>query len=296
MNRINPDDLAKWEEAGKLTAQVRSYARSIITEGMSILLFSEQVETKIKELGGTLAFPINISFNETAAHDAAAPGDTRVFGKDVVKIDIGAARDGYVGDTAFTVDFTGEYEDLITATRDALNAAITIAKAGTTLGEIGRVIQETIKAKGYSPVVNLSGHGIARYEIHTSPSIPNYSTGSNVQLEEHMIIAIEPFATTGTGKIEEKGRPLIFSQIAGKNVRSPYGRKILQQIQHFQGLPFSLRNLSGSDGAIALGIRELVQQGILREHPPLVEVAKGIVAQSEHSLYIKKEGNIVLTQ
>ncbi len=298
-NIIDPKDAEAWRRAGKLTGQVREYARSIIKEGMGILPFSEAVEGKVKELGATLAFPVNISFNEVAAHDAADIDDRRTFGReDVVKIDIGVSVDGYVGDTAFTHDFSGKHGTLLAATDEALKAAIGTVRAGVTLGEIGAAIEDAITDKGLRPINNLSGHGIMRYEIHTAPTVPNYATGSEVGLEEHMIIAIEPFATDGMGRINESGRALIFSQTASRNVRSQHARKLLRAIEPYKGLPFSLRAVSSvlPRGMLLLAIRELMQQGILRDYPPLVEEGKGLVSQSEHTLLVTKDGCEVLTQ
>ncbi|MEM4756229.1 MAG: type II methionyl aminopeptidase [Candidatus Woesearchaeota archaeon] len=294
---ISEEEYQYWKNAGKLTKQVKEYAKSIAKQGMPIVSFAALVEEKIRLLGAQPAFPINISFNSCAAHDTADQNDTRCFGNDLVKIDLGVAINGYFGDTAFTLDFTTQYRLLVEAAEKALDNAIAIAKPGVTIGKIGKTIQETIQQYGFVPISNLSGHGLARYEIHTEPTIPNYDTGSAVELKKGMILAIEPFATNGHGRIIESGKPRIFSLQNNSQPRSPHARKVLELIKPHKTLPFSLRDFEGkiNEGVLLLGIKELLQQKIVRAYPPLVEISKGMVSQAEHTILITATGCEILT-
>ncbi len=286
---MDEETLAKYVKAGQIAAEAREYGKTLIKKDAKLTDVAEKIEKKIFELGGEPAFPVNLSMNETAAHDTAGPNDERTFGESVVKLDVGAHVDGYVGgDTAVTIDLTEKYSDLVKASEEALNAAIKTVQIGTTLGEIGRAIEETIQGFGYEPVRNLSGHGIGKYIVHQSPSIPNYDTQDTTELEEGMTIAIEPFATDGIGLIHEKGRALIYSLTAKKPVRNPTTRALLKQITEYNGLPFAKRWLSGKIPAfkISFAIREMEQLGMLHSYAPLVEKKEGIVSQKEHSLYI----------
>ena len=89
-------------KAGEIARRVRERARKWLVEGAGWLEFTENVEQKIKDLGGGWAFPLNVSANDAAAHDAARPGDERLFKQgDVIKVDLGVHVEGCIADTAF---------------------------------------------------------------------------------------------------------------------------------------------------------------------------------------------------
>lgn len=282
-------NIEDWKKAGIIAGTARDYGCSLVKKGAKILDVANAIEQKIFDLGGELAFPVNISFDKVAAHDGAFPNDDRVFDKNVVKIDVGAHVNGAIGDTASTVDLTGEYKDLLQASRDALNAALEIVRPGAEIGKIGATIQEVITQKGFAPIRNLAGHGLKEYEVHASPSIPNTATGNKNTLKEGQIIAIEPFATTGDGLIQEAGIASIFSQASTNPVRDKFARKLLAEIKGFNNLPFSSRHLTGSYAQIRMGLLHLKRAGTVREHPPLVEVAGGMVSQAEHTMIVQDE-------
>jgi methionyl aminopeptidase len=108
---------------------------------------------------------------------------------------------GFIGDNACTIDLSGNNAELTKASEDALAAAIAAIKEGITLGEIGQAIEGAITKRGFSPVRNLGGHGLDKYEIHTPPSIPNIANNDPIRLEKGQIVAIEPFATSGAGVV-----------------------------------------------------------------------------------------------
>lgn len=289
------ENLDKWRQAGKIAGQVREYGKSLIKPGASLLEVSDKIEDKIRELGAGMAFPAQISCDHIAAHYCAHPRDDIIFDKQVVCLDVGIEIEGCIGDTACTVDLSGENEKLVNASKDALEAAISIVKVGTTLGEIGKVIQTAITKYGFAPVRNLSGHGIAPYNIHTKPSVPNFDSGEKNILEQGMIVAIEPFATTGKGLIQEAGVSTIFSLIKPKPVRDPFSKKLLQYLERYNGLPFTTRWLYREfpPVKVAFALRELTRIGALHSYPPLVEVQHGIVSQAEHTLYIGDEVEVL---
>ena len=295
---MNQEEIEKWRLAGKITAQVREHAKKIVVPGASLLKVTEELEQMILDLAAELAFPVTMGLNHIAAHYAADFEDEHIFKDEVIKVDLGAQIDGFIGDTAVTIDLSGKYTDLLQAAQEALNNAIKIVKPGVTLGAIGKVIEDTIVSKGFNPVRNLSGHGIQRYEAHTNPSIPNYDTGSNETLKAGTIIAIEPFATTGNGLIKDSNTATIYEQINSRPVRSPIVRKVFAEIKKFNNLPFNYRWLSPqfSVGQIKLAIKQLMKAGNLRDHTPLPEIAGGMVSQFEHTLLITEEGVEVLTK
>ena len=102
---MNDEILEKYLAAGKLAATILKESTQEIRVGRSYLELVESVEARVKNEDADLAFPLNVSLNEDAAHDTASTGDERVFARgDVVKFDLGVQIDGYIADTATTVD------------------------------------------------------------------------------------------------------------------------------------------------------------------------------------------------
>jgi len=289
-------NLNDWKKACEISAKALEYGKNLIVKGMDAFEICKKVDAKIIDLGGNLAFPSQISLNETAAHNC--PIESKILKDEIIKLDVGAEFNSAIGDNACTVDLSGKYGDLVDASRNALNEAIKIIKPGLKIREIGKIIEETIKKHGFTPISNLSGHGLDYNSIHTDPTIPNFDNGNNNQLEEGMIFAIEPFATTGVGKIYESGEGTIYSQVILRPVRSPIERKVLAYISQYKGRPFSLRDLlkTFSEGQLRIALKGLNRQGIIRTYPPLVEAKKGLVSQAEHTVLVTKNGCEVLTK
>ncbi|MBI2657631.1 type II methionyl aminopeptidase [Candidatus Woesearchaeota archaeon] len=282
-------------KAGKISAEALEYGKSLIKKGNSLLDATELIEKKILELGGRPAFPVQFSCNEIAAHFCAEDDDKTIFGEQVVSLDLGVHVDGAIGDNAYTIDLSGRYDELVKAAQKALEEALKIINVGTELREIGKVINDTIRGYGYNPVRNLSGHGLNLYNIHDKPTIPNIDDGNKTKLQKGMAFAVEPFATTGSGVVVEKGLPAVFMLEHPRNVRSPITREILGEIASYDGLPFGKRWLTRKFGAKAnFALRELIQLGMIRLFPPLVESSKGIVTQAEHSVLIDDGGEIIV--
>ncbi len=286
--------LDKYREAGRILTEVREGAVAKVKEGALLLEVAEFVEQSTREKGGEPAFPCNISRNEEAAHATPSIDDETVFGKDIVKIDLGVHVDGYIADSAVTVDLSGENAELVKASEAALNAAIKIIRDGVSTIEIGEVIEHTIRERGYKPVVNLSGHGLARYNAHTPPTIPNVRYEHGAVLKENDVVAIEPFVTGGAGKIAEHGTAEIFSLIKAKPVRVIEAKKLLKAIGEYQGLPFAKRWLPRE--RLDLALRTLRNSGALREYPVLREEGGGLVSQTEHTVIVQKDGCEVTTK
>lgn len=277
-------------KAGKIAAKARDYGVSLITEGALVVDILNKVEDFIQSQGAGIAFPAQISLNTIAAHACSDADDTTVIqASDVVKLDVGAHVNGMIGDTARTVNLSGEYDDLLKASRLALEEASKLFTPGTATGEIGAVIQETISGMGFAPVRNLSGHGLGPFQIHTSPSIPNVAIEESPVLQEGMTVACEPFATNGKGAIQDSGEATVFSFLQARPIRSPIARQVLKRIQSYNGLPFTTRWLSKEFGVgkTRLALKELTRAGIIHGHPPLKEIGDGLVSQHEHSFMVR---------
>lgn len=285
--------IGKYETAGRILASVREETAKRVQVGASMLEVAQFAEDLIREKGGEPAFPINISRNEEAAHATPKKGDAEVFGEDMVKLDIGVHIDGYIADTATTVDLSG-HPDLVEAAEKALEAAIKVIHAGINTAEIGNVIYETITEFGYKPVANLTGHGLGRYLQHIPPAIPNIPTDRGVILEEYQIVAIEPFATNGRGFINEGGSAEIYHLVDEKPIRAPAARTLLKEIADYRTLPFAKRWLKGNHLDFAL--LQLEKNGNISAYPILKEEKGKLVSQAEHTLIVEEDGCRVITK
>lgn len=295
---VEESELEDWRKAGRISAEALDYGRRLIKKGVPLLEVCDAVDAKIVELGAVPSFPSQISVDHIAAHYCPEANDKTVLEAQVCKLDVGACLNGAMGDNAATVDLSGSYPDLVAAADKALAAAIKVVKAGVSLGDVGRAIQETISGYGFSPIRNLSGHGLGKFEIHTKPTVPNFDNGDKTQLQENEAIAIEPFATTGKGVIYESSNPEVFMQASDRQARDPSTRKVLDKIRSYERLPFAKRWLLKEFPAIkvALALKILGQQGIIQSFPPLIEEAKGIVSQAEKTVLVKENGCEVLTR
>jgi len=280
-------------EAGRILAQVRDEAAERVEVGTNYLELTEWVEERIDELGGNSAFPLNISVDHEAAHGAAGIDDDRTIGEEMVKLDIGVHIDGWLADTAITVDFTGN-DDLLAAAEDALDAAVDTVEAGVHTGEIGAAIESAIDGYGYNPVVNLTGHGLGHWDQHVSPNIPNREVSQGTELDVGDVVAIEPFATDGTGKVTEGSDEEIYALEREGSVRNRAARKALDQItEQFRTLPFATRWLDSRRPKMAL--RRLQSQDIVHGYPVLKEDDGNLVSQKEHTIIVTPDGCEVTT-
>lgn len=291
---MNDEIFDKYREAGLIAAKILQNGAKEIRIGVPYLDIVESIEARVIEEGAELAFPLNLSLNEDAAHDTASSGDSRIFCKgDVAKLDLGVQVDGYIADTALTVDL-GSNSLLVEASKEALEAAISRIRPGVPVGDLGMAIQAEIERRGYRPVSNLTGHGLDQYTLHRSPTIPNIGMNGGVILEEGMVFAIEPFASTGSGHVTEKTRREIYSQISQKPVRIPAGRIILEKIRDRHGLPFARRWLN--EKKLDLALPTLLRSQVLHVYPVLSDIAGSLVSQAEHTIIVTDDGCVVTTR
>jgi len=284
----------KYRQAGLIAAKILRDGAKEIRIGAPYLDIVESIESRVINEGAALAFPLNLSLNEDAAHDTASTGDTRILAKgDVAKLDLGVQVDGYIADTATTVDL-GTNSLLIEASRQALEVAIGRIRPGLLVGDLGMAVQAEIETRGYRPISNLTGHGLDQYVLHRSPTIPNIGIKGGVILEEGMVFAIEPFASTGSGHVTEKTRREIYSRISPKPVRIPAGRAILEQIKDRRGLPFARRWLT--EKRLDLALAALIRSQVLHVYPVLSDIPGSLVSQAEHTIIVTDDGCIVTTR
>jgi len=291
---LDSEQYQKHREAGEILKTVREEAVDRIEVGASHLELVEHVEDRIRELGGQPAFPMNISIDEEAAHATPSIDDDSTFGEEMINIDIGVAVDGWLADSAITVDLSGN-DELVEASAEALEAAIDTIEAGVDTALLGDIIGRTINGYGYNPVVNLTGHGLGHWEQHTTPNIPNRKVPQGTTLEVGDVVAIEPFATDGGGKVKEGSDEEIFALDQEKSIRDRQAREVLKQVtEEFRTLPFATRWLDASRPKLAL--RRLKQQNIIHGYPVLKEQPGYYVSQKEHTVIVTEDGCEVTTR
>ncbi len=293
---MNQEIRENYVEAGIVVQKARKKAEKISEPGANLKVIAEEIEGLIRDEGLEPAFPVNLSINDEAAHYSAAPNEARELkASDVVKIDIGAHKDGYIADSALTVNPSGGNQELIDAAEDALQEALDFIEPGVTIGELGTKVQNSVPEK-YSVVRNLTGHYIDHYEQHAGVSIPNISTANTHVIEKGDAVAIEPFITDGSGKIKNGKKGNIYIHKGGK-VRGRTERKLLKKIKDYRGLPFSSRWLDmGARDKMAL--KKLCNAGAVKHYPILKEVEGGMVAQAEHTVLVGVDDgeNIITTK
>jgi methionyl aminopeptidase len=279
-----------YNKAFSISEKVIKYAKTLLVEGAKVFNLAEEIEKKVVEFGGNLAFPVNICVNEVAAHYSPFIGDTLVLRKgDLVKVDLGIHVQGYICDRAFTVCVNEKSHPLIEVAEETLKQVLQLIKPGRKVFEISEKVEKLVTEKGFNPVRNLSGHGLERFTIHASPTIPNGKNTIQEEIKEGQVIAMEVFVTNGVGWVRESGPTLIYQYSQDKPVRFAEARKILSlSKEKFNGLPFTKRWIKEiSQLKLDFALRELVEVGALIEHPVLKEVSNGLVAQAEETIIVE---------
>jgi methionyl aminopeptidase len=294
MVKMDKAAVDNYKKAKSISDSVMSFAKPLIKGSANALEVTEKIETEIKKLGGGLAFPLNVSVNENAAHYTPDIGDTLTFKSgDLVKIDLGVHVDGYIWDRAFTVCIGKKTHPLIDAADAGLKASMKMIKPGAKIFEISEVVESTLEGLGFNPIRNLCGHGLECYKQHARFSIPNGRNNLKTELEAGQAIAMEVFATDGAGWVKESSPTLIFAYVYDKAVRMPEARKILDASKkEFNKLPFAkrwlmdLKDTKISQFKLDMALKQLIDVEALREYPILKEEANGLVAQAEETILI----------
>lgn len=239
------EELEKFRLSGKILRETKEEMANYVKENMLIIDVCEKAEALIRAKGGKPAFPVNVSINEVTAHYTSPPGDTSSIPTGAtVKVDIGAQIDGYVTDTAFTAAFSPEGR-IMTATAElALKTVIDNIHGGMQLGDIGALVEKTVKNRGYKPISNLTGHSVGRYLIHAGTSIPSVAGFNPNKIETGKVYAVEPFVTSpeAIGRVDDSPQKNIFRYLKAKSLKTDAAKKLAKHIEkNFHTLPFTER-------------------------------------------------------
>ncbi len=292
------------QKAGKIAQEIKKYIKPKIKVGVKVIDLISETEAKIEELEGLCAFPVNLCINNIAAHYTSPIKDDglEISEGDLVKIDLGVHIEGYIVDTAFTVNLSEDkpLENIIQATEVALDAAKMMAKPKTNTRDIGKKIENIVKGFKYNPIRELGGHQIERWTVHGKKQLPELGSQGGDIIEAGEVFSIEIFASTGEGSVHNTQYSYIY-EINPYAGRVPLRRKTSKQIlgfinKYYKTLPFAERWLAKEFRlGVAFGLQELVQQGKLQAHYVLAEKRGVYVAQSEETILITEDGFEQLT-
>ena len=285
--------------AGRVAAEARAIGVSLCTEGAPLLDIAERIEAHMRSRGAPPAFPTCLSIDHVAAHYSPVHNDRLTLKRgNVVKLDLGAQVDGYIADTASTVEVgTRNWTDLIKASEVACETAIEVCRPKTPTRLLGSAIERAIESYGFKPISNLTGHTIERYRLHAGKSIPNVGGLGDDVVEAGDTLAIEPFATNGAGKVEGKKSGNIYRLVSPREISPAPLNEFLRKIEaNFKTLPFSERWAYALDRKAPAHLGRLLRAGRIMTYESLLDTGRGVVAQTEHTMIVDGGGDEVTTR
>jgi methionyl aminopeptidase len=208
--RKSPEEIDKMAAAGSILVRTMRLLEGKLREGVTTADLDAAAEKFILSQGATSAFKgyrgfpgsICTSPNSMVVH--GIPGPYRLQRGDIVSIDIGVVKDGWVADAARTFavgQVTPVANKLLDVTRQSLFDAVEQVRPGNRLGDVSHAVQQRVESEGLSVVRSLVGHGIGR-SMHEDPQVPNFGEpGRGIVLEEGMVLAVEPMVNAGRHQV-----------------------------------------------------------------------------------------------
>jgi methionyl aminopeptidase len=202
----SPAEIEKMAAAGEVLVKTMHLLESKIRPGVSTQELDIAAERFIRSQGcvpafkGYRGFPGSICASPNTMVVHGIPGAYRLAKGDILSVDIGVVKDGWVADAARTFGvgpISEEAEKLLEVTEQSLFEAVEQCRPGNHLGDIGHAVQKYVEANGFSVIRTLVGHGVGR-AMHEDPQVPNFGReGSGVLLEPGMVLAVEPMVNVG---------------------------------------------------------------------------------------------------
>ncbi|MGM0510229.1 MAG: type II methionyl aminopeptidase [Thermoplasmatota archaeon] len=294
---MDSDIKKKYMKAGKIARRALDLGVEECKPGVSYFDLSEKIEEYIYDKGAKMAFPVNISVDEIGAHYTPYPDDGKVFKKgDVVKVDVGCHIDGYIADNAMTKELgTSKHDGVIKAAEEGLDIAMKTLRPGMKSGDIGQNIETVIRSRGYRPIENLTGHEVSKYSLHSGTSIPNVSRGRD-KIKTGMVLAIEPFATKGKGRVKDWKKSEIYRLLEPRNLKGDDLEFYNWMKKEFDRLPFASHWCRDYSSEYKNKLNRLKRFRTVMDYPVLIEEKKGIVSQREHTAIVTSSGAKITTK
>jgi methionyl aminopeptidase len=206
----SPEELDQMAAAGKILARCHTLLSRKARPGVTTAELDQAAERFIRSHGaepafkGYHGFPGSICASPNSMVVHGIPGPYKLGRGDILSIDIGVIKDGWVADAAITLPIgpiSPVAKRLLSTTRQSLFDAVDQCRPGNHLGDISNAVQTTVEKEGFAVIRSLVGHGIGR-DMHEDPQIPNFGPpGKGPVLEEGMVLAIEPMVNVGTPPI-----------------------------------------------------------------------------------------------
>ena len=202
----SPEQIEEMAVAGAIQARCLKMLRAKVRAGVTTEELDLAAERFIRSQGaepsflGYRGFPGSICASPNSMVVHGIPGPYELKRGDIISIDIGVTKDGWVADAAVTVG-VGEISQiarkLLATTEASLYAAVDQVRPGNHLGDVSHAVQTRVEADGLAIIRSLVGHGVGR-DMHEDPQVPNYGApGRGPELEPGMVLAIEPMVNAG---------------------------------------------------------------------------------------------------
>lgn len=310
LDDMDDEFLTDYRKAAEVHRQVRRHVQTIAKPGVTMTELAEEIETGVRALVGHqgidpgdalkagMGFPTGLCLNHIAAHWTPNAGSKDVVLKydDVLKVDFGVHVNGRIVDSAFTLAFNPVYDPLLAAVKATTNTGLKEAGVDARMDHLSEVMQEVMesyevdlngKTVSVKAVRNITGHNILRYKIHGDKQVPFYKTKTNQRMEEGDIFAIETFGTTGKARMMDDVGVYGYGRnqnASAAGLHHASAKALLKTIDaNFGSIVFAKRYLERVGAKnYHLGMRSLVQHGVVDQYAPLVDVPGSYVAQFEH--------------
>ena len=204
--RKTPDQVDRMAASGQILVRCLRMLAAKARAGVTTKELDQAAEKFIRSQGaepafkGYRGFPGSICASPNSMVVHGIPGPYQLKRGDVISIDVGVVKDGWVADAAITVPIgtvSPEARKLLDVTKAALFAGAEQMRPGNHLGDVSAAIQRAVEIEGLSIIRTLVGHGIGR-EMHEDPQVPNFGEpGRGPELEEGTVLAIEPMVNAG---------------------------------------------------------------------------------------------------
>ncbi|KAL5119972.1 hypothetical protein ACEQ8H_002070 [Pleosporales sp. CAS-2024a] len=316
MSNMDNDFLRDYRKAAEVHRQVRQHVQTIAKPGISMTELAHEIDDAVRALTGHqglekgdglkagLAFPTGLCLNHVGAHWTPNAGAKEVIlhDDDVLKIDFGVHVNGRIVDSAFTMAANPAYDPLLDAVRAATNTGLKEAGPDARISHISAAMQEVMesyqvtlngKTLPVKAVRNITGHNILRYKIHGDKQVPFVASQTAQRMEEGDMFAIETFGSTGRAVLRDDMGVYGYGRnetMSAAGLHDASAKALLKTIQeNFGTLVFARRQLERLPGVkhYHLGMKMLVQAGIMDSYAPLVDVPGSYIAQFEHTVLLR---------
>ena len=320
------ENLENYSKAGIIHKSVNKYIQSYLQPGAKIIDICNLIESKIAEeinktapnqLNNGVAFPTGISINNVAAHFTPNFNDQTIINlDDVIKIDYGVHINGSIIDAAFTINLNEEYNPILKASYEAVDAIIKNIGVDSRFYDLSFISNEIVESYEYNGkplkvIDNLAGHNILPWKIHGGKMLHGKPTNNliydDLRVLEDDIMAIEVFVSNGSGTtiLDPDYRNYSHYMLKDDKQKIPlFQNKKTNEIStlitnKFNTLAFCPRfidNITNKHTNYFHNLQELFSNGYLNSYPPLLEKdSKSKVAQFEHTIYIGENKKIVFS-